>query len=179
MSRYRIALRYDKSLLSLAIEQGALEEVRRDMEMLDNLCKENRDFRLMLQSPVVSHQKKLAILKAIFGKKAHKLTIGLFEIISRRNREEILPDLAAVFREQYNEYKGIATASLVTTYPVEEEQRKEFKEYVKKTTQAKSVELKEEIDPGIIGGYVLKIGDRQIDNSLRTKLKELKLKFEV
>lgn len=178
MSDHRIALRYDKSLLSFAIEQGALEEVHRDMLTLAKICNENREFKLMLLNPVISHQKKLKILKAVFGDTAHKLTMKIFEIISKKNREGILPELAAVFHEQYNEYKGIASASLVSAYPIGEDQRREFKEFVKENTQAKTVELMEKTDPDLIGGYVLKIGDKQIDNSLKTKLRELKVKFE-
>lgn len=178
MSNYRVALRYDKSLLTLAIEQGALEEVHRDMALIDKICRENHDFTLTLRSPVISHQKKLAILRALFQGRVHNLTMRILEVLSMRNREEIIPELAAVFHEQYNEYKSIAEATVITGYPVTEDQRKKFRAFVQEKTKAKSVDLREIIDPDLIGGYVLRIGDKQIDDSLKSKLKELKIKFE-
>jgi F-type H+-transporting ATPase subunit delta len=178
MSKHSIALRYNNSLLNLAIEQGVLEEVHSDMRLIDKVSKENPMFIMMLENPVISHQKKLSVLKAIFGSKVNKLTMALFEIISRKNREDILPEIAAVFHEQYNEHKGIAEATIITQYPIDSNERREFEDTVKKTTGAKRVELTEIVDPDIIGGFILKIGDRQIDNSLRSKLNELKINFE-
>jgi F-type H+-transporting ATPase subunit delta len=178
MSKYSIALRYNKSLLHLAIEQGVLEEVHSDMRLINRVSKENPLFTMMLENPVISHQKKLSVLKAIFGKKVSKLTMSLFEVISRKNREDILPEIASAFHEQYNEYKGIAEATVITQYPIDSNERKDFEATVKKTTGAKSVELTEIVDPDVIGGFLLKIGDKQIDNTLRSKLNELKIKFE-
>lgn len=178
MSKNRIAYRYDKSLLQMAIEKGVLEEVHNDMLLLDRIVNENRMFALMLRNPVISHQKKLNILKGIFKGRVNQLTMALFEILSRKNREDILPEIAAVFHEQYNEYKGISEATVIAPYTIDDKERSEFEAIVRKATEARQVALQEKVDPSLIGGFIIKIGDKQIDNSLTNKLRELKQQFE-
>ena len=178
MPNYNIAHRYSKSLLQLAIEKGILEEVHNDMQLIVRVNMQNRDFANMLINPVINQHKKLTILKAVFKNSLNKLTISLFEILSRRNRANILPELAHAFHEQYNEYKEITSATVITDYPIDDQERKQFIALVKNKTGAKAVELKEQLDPGLVGGFILRVGNQQIDSSLRTKLKELKIEFE-
>jgi len=177
MSEIRVASRYAKSLLELAQEQGVLEEVHSDMILLNHVCKENRDFTLMLKNPIINHYKKLGILEDLFKERVNKLTLAIFSIITRKNREPILPAISSEFHIQYNILKGIESAKLITAYPIEDELKSEFKKLVKKISQ-KDVEMSEEVKKEIIGGFRLKIGDRQIDNSLKTKLNELALEFK-
>lgn len=176
MSERRVASRYSQSLLSLAEEKGLLEEVNNDMQLFEAVCEENRDFLLALKNPIIQNDKKLKILKALFDKKVNELTLRFFEIISRKNRENILPDIAEAFHNQYNERKGIVIAQVVTAFPLDEKLRDQFKQVVKSHFN-KEVELKEKVDDSLIGGYVLTIEDKQIDETLNGKLKQLKLEF--
>lgn len=177
MSNYRAASRYAKSMLELADEKGVLEEVNKDMLLLDTICKENRDFMLMLKNPIVKHLKKREILEAIFNGKVNAITFAAFDIVTRKNREAFLPNIAIEFKNQYNIKKGIEVAKVTTTIPIDAQLKKEFEAIVSKISNRKSVQLEEEIDESIIGGYVLKVGDRQIDDSVKTKINELKVKF--
>ncbi len=176
MSEYRIASRYAKSLLDLADEKGVLEDVNKDMLMFSELASENRDLVLMLKSPVVPHSKKLAVLNQVFDGKVHELTLAIFQILTKKQREAYLPAIATEFHHQYNVRKGIEEATITTTFALDAALRKEF-EGIVKSISGKKVELTEKIDEKIIGGFVLKIGDRQIDDSLSSKLSALKLKF--
>ncbi len=176
MSEFRIASRYAKSLLELADEQGVLEDVNTDMLMFSDLVKENRDFELLLKSPVVAHDKKLAILNRVFEGKVHKLTNSIFEILTRKHREAYLPAIAVEFHHQYNVRKGIVEATVTTTFALDDELRKEFESVVKKIS-GMEVELTEKVDEELIGGFVLKVGDRQIDDSISSRLSALRLKF--
>lgn len=176
MSEHRIASRYAKSLLGLADEKGMLEDVNKDMLMFSELASENRDFVLMLKSPVVAHTKKLAVLNIVFKGKVNDLTLAIFEILARKQREAYLPAIAEEFHHQYNVRKGIEEATVTTTFKLDAALRKEFEGIVAKIS-GKKVELTEKIDRDLIGGFVLKIGDRQIDDSLSSKLSALKLKF--
>ncbi|MEQ9285276.1 MAG: ATP synthase F1 subunit delta [Cyclobacteriaceae bacterium] len=176
MSETRIASRYAKPLLELANEKGCLEEVEKDMAGFSALCESNREFSLMLKNPILNHLKKLGILKKIFKGKVNDMTLSIFELISRKNREQYLPEIAREFHRQYNVFKGVAEASITTVLPLNAELKKEVNALVKKIT-GKEVELTEKINPEIIGGFILKIGDRQIDDSINSKLNELKLKF--
>ncbi|MDN5204052.1 ATP synthase F1 subunit delta [Fulvivirgaceae bacterium BMA10] len=176
MSEIRIATRYAKSLLELAEEKGVLEEVHDDMVLFGEVCEDNRNFLLMLQNPIINHDKKLSILQSLFSKRFHELTLAIFELITNKNREAVLPAIARQFHVQYNIHKGIESAKVITTFPLTKELRKSFEDVVASMT-GKKVELIEEVSNDIVGGFILKIGDRQIDESISGKLKELKLKF--
>jgi F-type H+-transporting ATPase subunit delta len=104
MADLRVASRYVKSLLGLAVEQGVLEQVHQDMQLFAKVCEENRAFALMLKSPVIRHDKKKDILEKLFQGKVSKLTMAIFNIITTKNREPLLPAIAKEFHNAYNIY---------------------------------------------------------------------------
>lgn len=177
MSNHRVASRYAKSILELSLEKGRLEEVHTDFNRLTALAKSNRELSVVLNNPVVKSDKKLSILKALFQNEVDPITVTFFEIVSRKNRENILLDVAVEFEHQYNIHKSIQVAEVTTTFEIDDELRKEFKEVVKEISGKDSVQLMEKINPDMIGGYILRINDRQIDESLSSKLRQLKSKF--
>jgi len=177
MSEVRVASRYAKSLIGLAQEKGALEAVHQDMQLFAGICEENIDFRIMLRNPIINHEKKLNILQGLFDGRVHQITSSFFEIITRKNRESVLYAIAQEVHKQYNALKGVEMAEIKTTFALDDELRREFKSVIAKATGMNGVELKEEVDKELIGGYVLRVGGQQIDDSLKGKLKELKLKF--
>lgn len=177
MADTRVASRYVKSLLSLAIDQNAVEAVHQDMQSFSKVCKENRAFTLMLASPIIKHDKKREILEAIFASSTHPLTQAIFEILTRKNREPLLPAIATEFHAAYNDYKDIGEASITTAVPLGSTLRAEIEQIVKKLSSKKQVEIKEKIDADMIGGFVLNVGDRQVDASIKNKLKALKVNF--
>ncbi|MFY0591456.1 ATP synthase F1 subunit delta [Roseivirga sp.] len=176
MSEYRIASRYAKSLLDLAVEKGKLEEVNNDMVSFSRMIEESRDFVLMLKSPVITSDKKLAILNQVFEGKVSDLTLSIFQILTRKHREGYLPQIAEEFHHQYNFNLGIEEATVTTTFPLTDKLRAEFSNAVEKISN-KKVELTEVIDETLIGGFVLKIGDRQIDDSVSSRLQALRVEF--
>ncbi|WP_017730360.1 ATP synthase F1 subunit delta [Nafulsella turpanensis] len=176
MSEIRVASRYAKSLIELAKEKGVLEEVHNDMQLFSQTVESNRDLYLMLKNPIMGNDKKYAVLKAIFGDKVTEMTNAFFKIVSRKNREENLPAVAKEFHARYNIEKGIVAAEVTTTFPLTDEMRKEFRAIVEKIS-GKKAELSEKVDKSLIGGYVLKVGDRQIDESIQSRLVDLKSKF--
>ncbi len=121
MADIRVASRYVKSLLGLAVERGVLDEVHRDMQFFHKVCKENRNFAAMLRSPVIRHENKLAILKKVFTGKVNDLTMAIISIVTRKNREPILPAIAEEFHNAYIAYKGIGKAYLTTSVPPDKE----------------------------------------------------------
>ena len=177
MSDFKVATRYAKSLLDLSIEKDVVDEVQKDMQTFDNICRHNRDFYLMLKNPIINHHKKLKILDEIFSQKFHKVSFSIFKLITEKQRESYLPAISSQFLFQYNVYKGIETAQVTTTFPLTDDLRDEFVAAVKNMT-GKKVKLEEKVDKEILGGFILKLNDRQVDDSLSGKLKELKLKFQ-
>jgi F-type H+-transporting ATPase subunit delta len=178
MHESRIAAPYAKSLLELAQEKGVLEEVQKDMAGFAKICNENKQLVRILKNPVLKHEKKLSILTALFKGKVNPITFSIFQILTKKNREAFLYDIAIEFGNQYRKAKGIQKAVLTTATPITEEQRAAFVKMVE-NGQTKKVELEERIDDSIMGGFVLNIGgDRQIDQSIKTKLLQLKSKFK-
>lgn len=176
MSEYRIASRYAKSLLDLAVEKGQLEEVNNDMLMFSNLVQENRDLLLMLKSPIITHDKKLTILNQVFEGKVNDLTLAIFRILTKKHREMYLDQIAVEFHHQYNFNQGIEEATVTTTFALDAKTKAQFVDIVTQIS-GKKVELTEVIDEELIGGFILRIGDKQIDDSVSSKLKALKLEF--
>lgn len=177
MSNIRIAHRYAKPLLELAEEQKVLDKVKDDMAGFTDLCRENRDFLLMLRSPIIPHLRKAEILKKIFIGKSNKLTLSAFEIITRKNRENLLPEIAEQFVLEYNAKMGFQKATVTTTFPIDAKMRKSFQGIVEDVTGGKAI-LEEQVDESLIGGFVLRMGDKQLDRSISNDLKEIKLKFK-
>lgn len=177
MSVATVAARYAKSLLDLAQEKGLTETMYKDMLFFKNTVDQSRPLLLMLKNPIVRAEKKSAILKAVFAKRVDPVTMAFFEIIAKKNREPIMDSIATEFINQYNQQKNIERATIITTVPLTDALRKKFTAIVMKATGGKSVELEEKIDSKLIGGYVLRVGDQQIDGSIRSQLNDLRLQF--
>lgn len=176
MSVHRIAHRYAKPLLELAEEHKVLKAVHTDMADFAKLCADNREFLLMLKSPVIPHLKKGEILHKIFDGKVNKLTLAIFDIITRKNREIYLAEIADEFVLLYKQKMGMLDCTVTTTFPLDSKLRSSFQKMVKDVTGKEAI-LTEEVDKDILGGYVLRMGDRQLDASVSAALKEIKLKF--
>lgn len=178
MSVQRIAGRYAKSLLDLAVDQGVVDNVVGDMQHFAEAIK-NRDLHLLVKSPIINTTKKQSIFKEIFGGKYHALTEAFFDIILRKGRESFLPEMAGEFHRQYNVYKGITKVKVTTATPLAEDALAEIKSrLLSSDLTSKEVEVETVVDPEIIGGFVLNIGDKLYDASVLHKLDTMRKSFK-
>lgn len=173
MSDIRIAGRYAKSLIELAQEKGILEEVHDDLKSFDEVVKENRNLLMALKNPILKPEKKKAILHALF-QDVNQLTIAFFDIITRKNRADVLPAIASEFHKQYNIIKGIQVAQVSTAAPLDAALRDRIISLVKDISGKQIIQLNEKVNDQLIGGFVLTVGDKQIDDSIKTKLSHLR-----
>jgi len=171
-----VATRYAKSLLDLAIEKGKLEDVYKDMLLVKQVADQNHDFVVMLDSPVIKTDKKQSILHEIFKGKISDMTMSFLDILTNKRREMYIDDVAVSFVEQYKTSKKILTAVITSAAGIDDATRKKVMELVKQTAQGE-VELIEKVDKKLIGGFVLRIGDRQVDASISRKLNDLRKNF--
>jgi len=178
MPNPRLASRYAKSLLDLAVEKGQLEKVYSDMLYLQQLTKSSRDFLNLLRSPIVSADKKQAVIDAVVGKNVSELTGAFTRLLVNKGREGELPEIIGAFVNQYKIKKGIHTVKLTTAVPVSDNVKNQLIEQVKKTSGLQNVELQTMVDPNIIGGFVLQTGDKLIDASVAYDLKMISRQFE-
>jgi F-type H+-transporting ATPase subunit delta len=177
MADIKAASRYVKSLLNLAVEKGVLDQVHDDMIAFEKVLNENRALLTALRNPIIKHYKKKNILDALFRGRLNELTLSFFRIITEKNREVLLPLIAKEFHNAYNEHQGIGRASVITAAPIDKELREQILAVAKKVVGKQKVELKEEVDPSLIGGFILNAGSQQIDSSIKHKLKILQLNF--
>ncbi|WDF56245.1 ATP synthase F1 subunit delta [Mucilaginibacter sp. KACC 22063] len=176
MSEITVAIRYAKSLIDLAQEQNSLEEVRADMGFFVQTLKANTELQAVLRNPIIQHDKKVKILEGIFGDKVTKATLSFFKIMVNKSRAEILYATAQEFINQYDTIKHIVRASVISAAPLSEANRNEIIAEVKRVAGG-DVILSEKVDPALIGGFILNIGDRQIDASVNGSLLRLKKDF--
>lgn len=173
MRSHRAATRYAKSILEFAIEQKALDEVYEDMKMFSAVVDENRVFAVMLKNPIINHDKKRRVLHALFDKRMNKISLLAFDLITKKNRESILAEVANEFQVQYNDLKGLQVADVTSTIKLDDDLRKKFNDLVEQISGKKS-SLNEIVDEEIVGGFVLNVGDRRLDQSIKTKLHNIK-----
>lgn len=177
MQNPRLAGRYAKSLMDLAIEKNELEAVYNDMLLLQSIFKNSRQFVNLMRSPVVMPDKKREIFKAVTQGRVSQLTTAFYELLVRKNREANFPEIVNAFIEQYKEYKNIQTVTLTTARPISEQVKQEIIRKVQSESPNKTIDLKTEVKEDLIGGFVLEMGDRLVDASIAYDLKAIKKQF--
>lgn len=166
--------RYAKSLIDLSTEQNALEEIKNDMVFFEEVVASNSELEAILKNPIVPLDKKTGILNDIFGKKVHQITQSFLKLVVSKGRSAILFDTAKQFISQYNLIKGIVTAEVTSAIELTDVNRAEITSLVKNELKANEVFIKEKVDEKLIGGFVLKVGDKQFDASISGGLRKLK-----
>lgn len=178
MPNPRLASRYAKSLLGLAVERDQLEAVYADMQWIEAVCKASRDFVVMLKSPVISSDKKIKITEAVTNGKIGPLTTAFNKLLITKHRESNLPEIATAFIAQYKAHKNIHTLKLTTAIPVSDQVKEAIIDQVKKTSDMKQIELITAVDDKLIGGFVLQAGDLLIDASISYDLRQVARQFD-
>lgn len=177
MSISRISSRYAKSLLDLALERNELEDVKKDIDGF-SIATKNRDLYLLLKSPIINSAKKLSIFKTLFDGKIGKTTAAFFEIIIKKGREMYLPEIANDFMAQYKDYNKISSVSITTSTPLTEDALSKIKsKLLSSNITMDKLEVTSKVNPDIIGGFIIEVGDRLYDASVIHKLDQLKKEF--
>ena len=177
MKNTKIAKRYAKALFDLALEQNILNQVKSDMELVVSVCKQNNDFRLMLQSPIIYADKKEAILKEIFEKEVQQMSLFFLFLITRKKRESVIESIALQFVELFKEYKNITTALLSTAVDLDQNIKDKVVKLLKEQTKGE-IELLDKVDKELIGGFVLNYKDKEYNASIKKQIEALKRNFE-
>ncbi|MFD0939840.1 ATP synthase F1 subunit delta [Pedobacter boryungensis] len=173
----KAASRYAKSLIDLSTEQNALEEMKNDMVLFEEIVDNNSELEAILKNPIVPLDKKLGILNNVFGGKVHKITESFLKLVVNKGRAAILFETSKQFISQYQLIKGIVTAEVTSAIALIDATRAEIVSLVKREVGAKEVIIKEKVDEKLIGGFILKVGDKQFDASIASGLNKLKKEF--
>jgi F-type H+-transporting ATPase subunit delta len=174
----RLAGRYAKSLLDLAIEQNQLELIYADMKNLSALCKSNPDFVNMLKSPIIKANVKINIMEAVLVDKVTTLTAAFLKLLVNKTREYSLPEIIKAFLEQYNSLNNIHAVKLTTASPISEDLQQTIINKLKKATSIEKIELEATINEALIGGFTLETNGQLIDASILKDLNDVKNQFK-
>lgn len=177
MSEFKVASRYAKSLIDLAQEQGNLEAVKQDMEQFVDTLRTNGELQAVLKNPIIKQDKKRDVLDALFGRKMSSSVVAFFHIMVKKGRAGILYATAREFIREYNEVKGIVHATVVSAAELSAKNLDGLQKVIASEINAEVV-LRNTVDPSLIGGFVVKVGDKQVDASINGRLNMLKRHFE-
>ncbi len=169
-----VASRYAKSLLELSIERNNLDKINDDMVQLSEVCEESKDLVNLLNNPVVNSDKKTNVFDKLFKGKMDDLSLSFIHLITKNKRENILPNIASSFTELYKAHKHILDVELTSATPLEDAAKSKIIDKVKAKYEGFKINLIEKNDPSLIGGFVVKIKDMQIDSSIASQLTNLK-----
>ena len=178
MPNPRLATRYAKALLDLAVEKGELEKVYEDMKLLREICKKSKDFVSILHSPIIPQDKKEKVLGALFKGRVSPLTGTFTRLLVAKGREISFPEIITAFINQYKQHKGIHTLSLTTAVPVGDDIKNEIINKVKARIKVDEIEFIEKINPDVIGGFRLELIDYLLDATIQRVLQKAKAEFE-
>ncbi len=172
MNESRISVRYSKALFQSALDRNILDTINHDMVLIRDICAVP-EVKELLTNPVIRPVKKAETLKGILGRDINPLTLSLVELVVRNGRERYLPSIARVFVHETKKYRGVTESVLTTAVKIDPELKKQVSGMIEKLLDTK-VDLKENIDESIIGGFILKVEDNYVDASIRNKLRKIK-----
>jgi len=170
-----VAERYASSLFELALEAGSIDAVSADLERFQELIDSSDDLKRLVVSPVFSADEQQRAISAIATKANISGLVGNFlKVVASNRRLFALPGMIRAYRQIAATHRGEVTAEVTSAHALTAAQEKELKSALKGVT-GKDVAVSVTVDPSILGGLIVKVGSRQIDTSLRTKLSTLKL----
>jgi F-type H+-transporting ATPase subunit delta len=177
MRNSRVAHRYSKALMDLAVETNKVEAVKLDVDAIRRVTTGELD--LVMLSPVVKHEKKVQIFNAVFGGKIQPLTESFFNLVFTKGRELSIVDILNSFDELYRKLKGIEIVELTTAIPISEEVKKDITDRLLKFDRykGKTIEIREKVDESIIGGFLIQMDDKLFDASIYHDLQVIKKQF--
>ncbi len=170
----RLASRYAKSLMLIAVEQKQTDLVVKDMRLLQETLQSSAELRTMFTSPIVPYDKKLKVVDAVFQNKLSAITHQFINLLVTKGREKHLVEMVSAFIDQYNVANQIVKASLTTAVPVEEVTLQQVKTKLLQNQDTKGVELVSKVDADILGGFILQYGDKLLNDSVSRKLHIIK-----
>lgn len=177
MPNPRLAGRYAKSLVDLAVEKNQLEVVYKDMLYLQAINKSSREFVGLMRSPVISGDKKQKIFDAVTQGKIGELTAAFVRLLINKVREEHLPEIVEAVITHYNAIKGIHKVKLTTAEPVSDAIKDAIVSKIRQQTPLQNIELDAAVKPELIGGFVLEFDNNLVDASIARDLRDLKKQF--
>lgn len=177
MLQPRLAARYAKSLIDLAVESNQLEAVYADLVFLQFAIKQSRELVSLLRSPIITSDKKNKILEAVTNGRVGNLTAAFNKLLVQKGRENVLPEIVEAAIDQYNKLKGIYKVKLTTAQPISSDLEQSIVKKVESEAGLKNIQLETVVDDSLIGGFVLEFNNNLVDASILRDLKDIQKQF--
>ncbi len=177
MNNPRLATRYAKSIVDLAIEQHQLDAVYNDMKLILSICKSNPDFVAVLRSPIIKPTSKGKIIESITKERVSVLTSAFIKLLVTKAREINLPEIAAAFVDQYNAINKIHKVKITTAVEMSETLKASILAKVASNTPSGTIDLETAVNADLIGGFILETAGKLLDASILRDLKDVKKQF--
>lgn len=172
----RVANRYSKALFEAAVGQHKLDKVKSDLSDVEDIIHANDDFDSMLRNPLIAATKKAGIMRGIFAGKLDILTENFLVMLCLKKRAEFLQEIISSFAARVLELEGIISGQVISPAALSNEQFRLIEEKITKATGLQ-VQLTQQINENLIGGFVVKIKDTVIDLSVSNQLNKLRNKL--
>jgi F-type H+-transporting ATPase subunit delta len=172
MKSTKAAGRYAKALLELALDQQKIEVIENNMQQIITVANEAHDFQVFLSSPLIKVDKKLEVIKSIFGN-FDALSISFLEMVATNRRESLITEIASAFLSQLKEHRGIVPVTIISAKPLDAQTKAQITSKISASIKG-TLEITENLDESLIGGFIVRMGDHQIDASVSNQLNRLK-----
>ena len=164
---------YGDALFELALEENRIDGLFEEVQALKSVLKENPEFSGLMNHPKIDKEDKEAVMDAVLKGRVSDELAGLFRIVVTNNRYSDIFSILDYFIDQVKEYKRIGTSYVETPLKLDDSQRLAVEKKLLDTTDYETMEIHYTEDPALIGGMVIRIGDKVVDSSVRSKLDEL------
>jgi len=172
MKSTKSAGRYAKALLELALDQNKIEVIESNMQQILTVAEEAHDFQVFLNSPLIKVDKKIEVIKSIFGN-FDALSISFLELVANNGRESYITEIAHSFLNQLKEHRGIVPVTIISAQKLDGKKKEQITSKISASIQG-TLEITENVDESLIGGFIVRMGDHQIDASVSNQLNRLK-----
>lgn len=165
---------YGEALFELAVEEDKVDDLLSEITIVQSILKDNADFGKLMNHPKILKEEKVKIMSEVLkGRVSDELT-GFMNLVIIKDRYNEIHAILDYFLMEVKKLKGIGVAYVITPTELSEVKRSDVEERLLATTGYKKMEMHYQIDTALIGGMVIRIGDRVVDGSVSTKLSDLK-----
>ena len=165
---------YGEALFQTAMEGNQVDAFLEEVELIQTVLEQNPEWDRLMKHPKISKQEKVEIMKGAFAGRISREMTGFLELILTKERYGHLQDIFRYFTLKVKEEKKIGTAYVTTPMELSEVRRADIQAKLLETTPYLTMEMHYDVDPSLIGGMVIRIKDRVVDSSIRTKLADMK-----
>ena len=168
-----ISKTYGEALFETAMEGRREKEILEEIQAVSDVLRENPELDKLMNHPGISKQEKVQVIEKVFRGRVSDDLAGFLRVVVDKERYKELPAIFGYFTDRVKEVSGIGVAYVTTAAPLSDSQRENVKARLLSTTSYQAMEMHYEADPALIGGMVIRIGDRVVDSSIRTRLSDL------